>query len=101
MIEGIDHSTTIFQYYFAPYLQIETKFMMRNKIIFYCFIRFSKSGSKMPTANPFTSTVKAGCKLMTPPYILITMGKNSVANATVLVVLIYHKHVNTLNGPNH
>ena len=68
-------------------LQIETKFMTRNKIIFYRFIYFTKSCGKIPTANPFISTVKAGRKLATPPYILITKGKNSVTNATVLVAI--------------
>ena len=54
------------QYYnFAPYLQIETKFMTRNKNKKnYGFIHFSKSCGKMPTANPFISTVKAGRKLV-------------------------------------
>ena len=69
------------------YLQIETKFMMRNKIIFYRFIYFTKSCRKIPTANPFISTVKAGRKLMTPPCNFITKGKNSVSNAIVLVAI--------------
>ena len=62
-----------------------------------CLIYLGKSCGKMPNANPFISTVKAGRKLPTPPYILITKGKNSVANVTALVVefqvLIYHKHI--------
>ena len=41
----------------------------------------------MPIANPFTLMVKAGGKLVKPPDILITKGKNSVANATVLVAI--------------
>ena len=65
MIEGMDHGP------FAPYLQIETKFMTRNKMIFYHFIYFSKSCGKMPTAIHFISTVKAGHKLATSRYILI------------------------------
>ena len=48
---------------FAPYLQIETKFMTRNKIFFYRFIYFSKNFGKMPITNPFILTVKAGRKL--------------------------------------
>ena len=48
---------------FAPYLQIETKFMTRNKIFFYRFISLSKSFSKMPITNPFILTVNAGRKL--------------------------------------
>ena len=47
-----------------------------------------------------------GIDLYTGKYgILITRGKNSVANATVYMywlefrVLVYHKHVNTLDGP--
>lgn len=43
---------------------------------------------KIPTADPFISTLKAGRQLVTPPYIiLITKGKNSVSNATVLVAM--------------
>ena len=51
------------QHNFAPYLQIETKFMMRNKIFFYPFIYFNKSFGKMPITNPVILTVKAGRKL--------------------------------------
>ena len=58
-------------YNFAPYLQIEIKYMTRNKIIFYRFIYFSKGFGKMPTANALFSTVKAGRKLATPREILI------------------------------
>ena len=61
---------------FAPYLQIETKFMTRNKIFFYRFISFSKSFSKMPIINPFILTVNAGRKLATRPDILIAKGKS-------------------------
>ena len=39
---------------FAPYLQIETKFMTRNKVFFYRFY--------MPITNPFILTVTAGRK---------------------------------------
>ena len=71
---------------FAPYLQIETKFMTRNKIyFFYRFIYFSKSSGKMPIANPFILMVKAGRILATPPD--IAKGKISVINATVLVAI--------------
>ena len=70
---------------FASYLQIETKFMTRNKVFFYRFIYFSKSFGKMPITNPFIFTVKAGCKLATCPD--IAKGKNSVTNATVLVAI--------------
>ena len=42
---------------FAPCLQIETKFMTRNKIFFYRFIYFSKCFGKMPITNPFILTV--------------------------------------------
>ena len=52
---------------FATYLQIETKFMTRNKIFFYRFIYFSKSFGKMPITNPFILTVKAGRKLAIVP----------------------------------
>ena len=69
------------------YLQIETKFMMRNKIIFYRFSYFTKRCGKIPTANPFISTVKGGRKLMTHPCNLITKSKNSVTNAIVLVAI--------------
>ena len=48
---------------FATYLQIETKFMTRNKIFFYRFIYLSKSFGKMLITNPFTLMVKAGRKL--------------------------------------
>ena len=61
---------------FAPYLQIETKFMTRNRIFFNRFISFSKSFGKMPTANPFILTVNAGRKLATRPDILITKRKS-------------------------
>ena len=71
---------------FAPYLQIETKFMTRNKIYFYRFIYFSKCFGKMPNTNPFVLTVKAGRNLATHPDILILFGKNSV-DATVLVAI--------------
>ena len=57
-------------------LQIQTKFMTRNKIFFYRFIYFSKS---------FISTVKAGRKLASRPDILITKGTTSFVNATLLV----------------
>ena len=70
---------------FAPYILIETKFMMRNKIFFYRFMYFSKSFRKVPIAYPFILTVKAGRKLATLPD--ITKGKNSVVNATVLVAI--------------
>ena len=49
---------------FAPYLQIETKFMTRNKIFFYRFIYLSKRFGKMTITNPFILTVKAGRKLV-------------------------------------
>ena len=71
-----------------PYLQVETKFMTRNKIFFYRFIYFSKCFGKMPITNPFILTVKAGRKLATPPDILIAKGKNSVVNTTVLVAVL-------------
>ena len=48
---------------FAPYLQIEAKFMTRNKIFFYRFISFSKSFGKVPITNPFSLTVNTGRKL--------------------------------------
>ena len=56
---------------FAPYLQIETKFMTRNKISFYRFISFSKSFGQMPITNSFILTVNAG-----RPDILIAKGKS-------------------------
>ena len=86
MIEGMDRAPKVLKI-LLHYLQIETKFMMRNKIIFYRFIYFTKSCGKIPTANPFISTVKAGRKLVTPRCILITKGKNSVTNAIVLVAI--------------
>ena len=61
---------------FAPYLQIEAKFMSRNKIFFYRFISFSKSFGKMLITNPFILTVNAGRKLATRPDILIAKGKS-------------------------
>ena len=51
---------------------------------------------QMSTANPFNSTVKAGRKLVTPSYILITKGKNSVTYATVLKL----KQMSTANPFN-
>ena len=41
----------------------------------------------MSIANPFILTVKAGRNLATSPDILIAKGKNSLANATVLVAI--------------
>ena len=70
---------------FAPYLQIETKFMTRNKIFFYRFISFSKSFGKLATW----------------PDILITKAKSDCIGRHQFRVLIYHKHVNTLDGPNY
>ena len=61
---------------FAPYLQIETNFMTRNKIFFYRFISFSKSFGKMPITDPFILTMNAGHKLATRPDILIAKGKS-------------------------
>ena len=55
------------QHNFATYLQIETKFMTRNKIFFYCFVSFSKSFGKMQITNPSVLTVNAGRKLATRP----------------------------------
>ena len=96
---------TYYNYYFAPCLQIEIKVMTRKKITFFRFIYFSKSCGKMPTANPFISMVKAGHKLATPPYILITKGKKIQSQIRLcrlqFRVLICHKHVNTLDGPNY
>ena len=86
MIEGIDRTLNISQFC-SIISKFETKFMTRKKIIFYRFIYFTKSCGKIPTAKPFISTVKAGHKLATPPYILITKGKNSVTNSTVLVAI--------------
>ena len=82
MIEGRDPAPNTSQF-LLHYLQIQTKFMMRNKIIFYRFIYFTKSCGKIPTANTFISTVKPGRKLATLPCILISKGKN----ATVFVAI--------------
>ena len=40
-------------HHFALYLQIETKFMTRNKIFFCRFIYFGNSFGKMPIDKPF------------------------------------------------
>ena len=61
---------------FAPYLQIETKFMTRNKIFFIVLFLLAKVLAKMPITNPFILTVNAGRKLATRPDILIAKGKS-------------------------
>ena len=61
---------------FAPYLQIETKFMTRNKIFFIVLFLLAKVLAKMPITNPFILTVNAGHKLATRPDILIAKGKS-------------------------
>ena len=86
MIEGMDRAPKVLQFC-SIISKLKKKIMMRNKIIFYRFIYFTKSCGKIPTANPFISTVKVGRKLMTPPCNLITKGKNSVTNAIVLVAI--------------
>ena len=46
MIKGMDRGPIIINYNFVPYLQIERKVMVGNKISFFCFIYFSKSCRK-------------------------------------------------------
>ena len=54
--------------------------MTRNEMIFHHLNYFSKSCDKMPTANHFISTVKAGRKLATPPDILSAKGKVAISS---------------------
>ena len=69
MIEGMDRGPTTVQFCSISL----------NWINFYYFIYFSKSFGEMPIANPFISKAKAGCKLVTPPDMVIAKGKISVA----------------------
>ena len=52
----------------------------------------------MPITNPFILTVNAGRKLATQPD--IAKGKSDCIGRN-FEVLIYYKHVNTLDGPNY
>ena len=64
---------------FAPYLRIETKFLMRKKKL---SLYFSKSFGKMSITNPFILTVKAGRKLA-----ISQREKKSVVNTTSTVLV--------------
>ena len=78
--------------------------MTKTKYFFNRFLYFSKSFGKIPIANPFILTVKAGRKLATPPDILIAKGKLQSQMRLYWLqfqILIYHNHVNTLDRPNY
>ena len=86
MIEGMDRAPKVLQFCSIISKLKEIHDEKQNNFL-YRFIYFTKSCGKIPTANPFISTVKAGRKLVTPPCILITKGKISVTNAIVLVAI--------------
>ena len=87
MIEGMDRGPTILE--FCSISQNGNKIHEKQNALYRFIYRYSsKSCGKMPTANPFISTVKAGRKFVTPPDILIVKGKFSVLNAAVLVAIL-------------